>query len=801
MKKKIEIKHVEQEEATEEGQNKIPVNETNKYQTCPVDSSIQKSPIKVKCEPGVSPSSEHLAMETELNEPQQEVETSHSEVSFSIEQQSVVTESEKNLIEMKNPPSECKQKFTSTRNRFWKRFNRVEQPLFPNKQVKAQTWQPPSVPGEESDLFGSDDTFTDKTNVPAPRTTTRRSGAATGRGVEAGAEVWVMGVCPPVRKQLLVGLNRCSIQVIPEGTPYKDIMDPNMRGFPEAEMESSADESDPEDTLWTPQHRQYFAIQSPGPSSSSTQGPSPAIPTTPNEAQTRTLPTTKKRLPTPATPKMSTKKSTSTISPQPTTGVIDDEAVEPPQITFNKPQKPAREALKAAGLDETGVFNNQHYFIDYLHRKWSALRNTRSPSPSPASTPGPSPASTPGPSPASTPGPSPASTQGPSPAPTPDPSPVIPTTPSEAQTRTLPTTKKRLPTPATPKLSTEKSTSTISPQPTTGVIDSEAEDPKQITFNKPQTPAREALKAAELDYTGVLNDQHYFIDYLHRKWSALTGEEGRKRYLLNTVRQIKRTLNFAHKNGNHHLVDPQGLQWREYLKDIDSHIEFWNQLKSKAGFSAETVKNYIRTLEKALDSAIEEVLTRGGEMTESDQRFQQIVKGVKISLKAYKKRNSREISKEVVPRKYKRDTSFFQELDDVQKYLKAVIDHTYSQTEEVEKDLEVLETTVREHGTLSTKVVKPGVIVGMTLAKFDSAVEDKAEGFLTFSVKDHKTNTVTLADVAIPIEMLPLFQIYRKLRRSLVNDRTRNGNFFTNSEGNELKGAQEALTSINRKLR
>lgn len=120
-------------------------------------------------------------------------------------------------------------------------------------------------------------------------------------------------------------------------------------------------------------------------------------------------------------------------------------------------------------------------------------------------------------------------------------------------------------------------------------IDIEVEEVTQATqvvsFNKPQKPARELLKAAGLNETGAFAERYYFINLVRRKWSAVSSADDRRRNLDNKIRQLRRILNFSHKSSNTHLTDPQGLKWREYLKDVDSHIEYFNQLKRKVGFS------------------------------------------------------------------------------------------------------------------------------------------------------------------------------------------------------------------------
>ncbi len=96
-------------------------------------------------------------------------------------------------------------------------------------------------------------------------------------------------------------------------------------------------------------------------------------------------------------------------------------------------------------------------------------------------------------------------------------------------------------------------------------------------------------------------------------------------------------MNHAHKENNGHPLDPTGLKWREHLKDINSHISYFNLLRTVAGVSTETIKNYVHTLAKVIKITKTYVLTDGN-VPDIDQRFVQSLTGAELSLKEYKKK-------------------------------------------------------------------------------------------------------------------------------------------------------------------
>lgn len=335
------------------------------------------------------------------------------------------------------------------------------------------------------------------------------------------------------------------------------------------------------------------------------------------------------------------------------------------------------------------------------------------------------------------------------------------------------------------------------------------------------------MKESGLNATGVFTAEHSFVKKMREKFTKAKHNDV-------CMTQLSRTLNYAHKYKNAHLINPSGHSYKKYLVDTDGHIKYFNTLKENTSFSAETVKNYISTVMKTIDFVISDTLKVGDA---ESKNYVDSLRGALMSLDQYRKINSREISATQVARKTRREEDFFLDPKKISSDLKLWTRLLREDEAAVLKDFDYLENIVRRDGTLTTiplilkkssgkrfmkpesvavkacwvrvtqhlstivllgNATRPGVASNMTLNEFER--RKKFENQISISVAEHKTNTSTAASVVIAGDDDDMFIRYYNLRKKLRTDDDANDSFFLNTQGHKIKSGNESLKPINAKL-
>lgn len=309
---------------------------------------------------------------------------------------------------------------------------------------------------------------------------------------------------------------------------------------------------------------------------------------------------------------------------------------------------------------------------------------------------------------------------------------------------------------------------------------------------------------------GEFGDDHLFISSLTKHW--LSSNTVKISYVHSMKLRVARLLHSSHQN-----LDPANRNWTVCLTDYGNQFEYLYKLKNECNMTAQTTKNYVGAIMKAITFA-------NDKENEKNKPDLDLCRRLGVALRnweTYKKNNSRHIAREnqdnIIAKENNVD-GMGVEIEEVLNTLETLLEEMKPQAL---KNLEYLEQSSaqspgfsikKRYFNSSTQIKKlipeslkialawtqlvryitsailvrnshrPGVVQNMKMEEVENVRVNKSGKTFIIRVREHKTAQSHPALVVINSELWEIVQRYRVIRLCLNDNQSTT--FFINTEGN-----------------